>query len=175
MSSSKEKRNRVTKEIAMAITPIIMAFLFVAFYEAGSSAFYGIPTDLIVINFTDVFLTNRLTLMVAVIAFLWIGLYYDVLPSANSPIFKGMITVILIASLWLGFKFGWADSQQQTEYLVAKEHQEYVVLKIYGDNMILAPLLRQTKGFRKQYIIRKVNDTSINMLHLEDVGTLQPQ
>lgn len=169
-------RNRVTKELAMAITPVVAAFLFIAFYEAGAADYYSIPTDLITVNFTDVLLTNRLTLMVAVIAFLWIGLYYDMLPSAGSPVFKGMITLILILALWLGFLFGRNDAKTKQDYMVYQDpHKEMVVLKIYADKMIMAPLLRHTQGFRRSFKIIPLTQSSEILLHLEDVGPLTPQ
>lgn len=176
MSSDRDKRNHMTKEIALALTPIAAAYLFIAFYEAGFSGFYNIPIDLIKISFNDVLLTNRLTLMVAVLAFLWIGLYYNVLPSANSPVFKGVITMILILCLWLGFFFGQSDAAKKTEYLVTKttdEMSEYVVLKIYGDTIVSAKLDRRTNSFQKQYKIHQAGDNPNLIYHLESIGPLK--
>lgn len=167
----KEKKNRVTKEIALAITPIAAAYLFIAFYEAGFCSFYGIPHDLININITDVFLTNRYTLIVAVIAFLWIGLYYNLLPSASSPIFRLIITFILIGALSLGFMFGTSDARNKKEYLVVGNNPEMVVVKIYGNNIIMAQLNRDANSFEKKFTINKVGMTS-NQYRLERVGPL---
>ncbi len=173
-NEDKEKKNRVTKEMALAITPIAAAYLFIAFYEAGFCGFYGIPHDLIDINITDVFLTNRATLIVAVIAFLWIGLYYNLLPSASSALFKGFITLILIASLWLGFMFGNNDAKNKLEYLVVKGPLETAVLKIYGDNIVMAPFDRVSKTFDRNFSIHKVGSKDFQY-RSENVGPLAPR
>lgn len=170
-SEEKEKKNRVTKEVALAITPIAAAYLFIAFYEAGFCSFYGIPHDLIDINITDVFLTNRYTLIVAVIAFLWIGLYYNLLPSANSPIFKLIITFILIGALSLGFMFGSNDARSKKDYLVVSGSPEMAVVKIYGDNIIMAQFNRGSKTLEKNFMINKVGQTS-DKYRLEHIGPL---
>jgi len=170
--SDKLKRDRVTKELALAITPIAAAYLFIAFYEAGTSSFYGIPYSLIDINMTDVFVSNRLTLIVATLAFLWIALYYNVLPSANSPIFKGLITLILILSLWLGFTFGKQDARKRIQYLVTNTEPEYVALKFYGDHIILAPLIRNTKHFQKHFRFLNIGQNEDIIYKLENVGPL---
>lgn len=170
--SEKDKKERLTKEIALLLTPVITAYLFIAFYEAGFSGYFSIPIELININFTDVILTNRLTLMVAVIAFLWIGLYYNLLPSASSPIFKGMITFILLLSLWLGFAFGNSDAKSKEFYLVTRTQPSKAVLKIYGDLMILAPINRVQKTFEKNFTILRVGQDPALFLQLEHVGPL---
>lgn len=175
MSSDRDKRNHMTKELALALTPIAAAYLFIAFYEAGYSGYYGIPIDLIKISFNDVLLTNRLTLMVAVLAFLWIGLYYNVLPSANSPVFKGVITVILILCLWMGFNFGYYDAQKKTEYLLTNTDMgEFVVLKIYGDTIVTAQFNRNSKKFKRNFRIHLAGQNPELTYHLEQVGPISP-
>ena len=174
MSESKRKKNLVTKEIAMAVTPIAAAYLFITFYEAGFTSFYGLPISIIDINVTDVFLTNRLTLMVAVIAFLWIGLYYNVLPSANSPIFKGMITIILVSSLWLGVSFGKSDAKNKIEYLTLTNKSPHVVIKIYGNNVITAPYNKDMKTFEKSFTIHELGKEEKLTYNLQKVGPLIP-
>ncbi|MBF0106742.1 MAG: hypothetical protein HQM16_15625 [Deltaproteobacteria bacterium] len=175
MKTDSDKKNRVTKEIALATIPLAIAYLFIAFYEAGFCEFYGIPTDLISINITDVILTNRLTLMVAVLAFLWIALYYNVLPSASSPLFRGVVTLILILSLWLGFTFGRYDAKNKKQYLVTKTTPEQVVLKFYDDNVICAPFDRYSKIIQRQFTIHKTGENASLTYHLENTGPLTPQ
>lgn len=170
--SEKDKRERLTKEVALLVTPIITAYLFIAFYEAGFSGYFSIPVELIDINITDVILTNRLTLMVAVIAFLWIGLYYNLLPSASSPIFKGMVTFILLLSLWLGFAFGNSDAKSKEFYLVTPSQPPKAVLKIYGDLIILAPINRVQKTFDKNFTILRAGEDTTSSFRLERIGPL---
>lgn len=173
MSAAKEKRNRVTKELALAITPLAAAYLFISFYEAGFCSHFGIPIELIKISFNDVLLTNRLTLMVAVLAFLWIGLYYNVLPSANSPVFKGMITMILILCFWLGFTFGEYDANNKKDYLVLQGPQEQVVIKIYGDKIITAHFDRQSKTIEKNFQVHLAGENPNLIYRLQAVGPLK--
>lgn len=175
MSDFKEKRDKVTKEFALFLTPLVAAYLFITFYESGYTSFYGIPHYLISINITDIVLTNRMTLMAAVLAFLWIALYYNVLPSANSPLFKGMITFIVLLALALGFFFGKNDAQKKVEFLVINSTPEQVVLKIYDDKLITAPFDRKTKTIERIFLIGKVGSDSHLMYSLENVGPLTPR
>ncbi|MCP5463607.1 MAG: hypothetical protein H7A33_01120 [Deltaproteobacteria bacterium] len=176
MVSKNSNKDRVTKELALLITPLLTAYLFVAFYEAGYCSFFGIPYELIDINFTDVLLTNRLTLMVVVIAFLWISLYYNVLPSANSPVFRGMITLILFLSLWLGSWFGGSDAQQKQDFLVMTlGEKDYALIKIYDDKMILSPINKANKTFKKAFHVVKIGQFSQYQLIEENIGPLLPE
>lgn len=158
----------------MGLTPIAAAYLFITFYEAGFTSYYGLPINLIDINATDVFLTNRLTLMVAVLAFLWIGLYYEVLPSANSPVFKGLITFILILALWLGFSFGKSDAKNKREYLVTNNSADRVVIRIYRNNVIMAPFNREQKTIEKNFYIHNLGTDPQMQYKLQNVGPLVP-
>lgn len=171
-SENKGKRNWVTKEIVVGIAPVIAAYLFMAFYQAGYCSVFGIPFEFITLNFIDVILTNRLTLMVAVIAFLWIGLYYNFLPSASSPIFRGFITLILILSISLGVIFGRSDAQSRDEFLVANTQPERVVLKIYGHHMILADFNRDTHEVQRSFFIQDLAAQPGLTYKLESVGPL---
>lgn len=174
-SISKESKDRITKELALAITPIFAAYLFITFYEAGFVSVYSIPYDLISINITDIVLTNRITLMVAVLAFLWIGLYYNILPSANSPVFKGMITFMVILGISLGFTFGKFDALRKTDYLVMNTEPEQVVLKIYRNKVISAAFDRKHKTVKKQFSFTRVGDNADRVYRLEKLGPLTPK
>lgn len=174
-TSVRDRKNRITKELGLALTPIAAAYLFILFYEAGFASYFGIPIDFIEIRITDIFLTNRLTLIAAVIAFLWIGLYYDMLPSASSPVFKGLITAILVLSLWLGFTFGKYDARTKENFLVTNERPEYVVLVIYGENIIMAPLDRAKNAFSKRFKVAKVGRDGDKVYKMERVGPLRAQ
>lgn len=150
------KRDFITKEIFILVTPFLASYLWTIFYEAGFAMVYGIPFDFINLNVIDILLTNRLTLLAATIAFLWIGLYYNLLPSATSAVFKGLITLLLIVSISLGFVFGQNDAKTRVDYLVANTRPESVVLKIYDDTIILAPFDRVSKAVFKSFTIHKV-------------------
>jgi len=173
--SQKHSSDKITKELALFIVPIAAAYLFITFYEAGFASYFGLPYDLISINFTRVMLANRFALSVAVIAFLWIGLYYNILPSTNSPFFKGMITLILVLALSLGITFGSSDAKNQSKFLVLKAQNEQVVLKIYDDKIITAPFNRKKQTIQKAFFIHKVGIDSNHLYKLETVGPLMPQ
>ncbi|EKD50696.1 MAG: hypothetical protein ACD_62C00453G0001 [uncultured bacterium] len=172
---SKKADNKITKELAMFLVPLAAAYLFITFYEAGYSAFFGIPLDLISVNITQVLLTNRLTLMVAVIAFLWIGLYYNILPSTSSPFFKGMISVILILSFALGIAFGRSDAASQKNFLVSNTEPEQAVLRIYNNTIISASFDRNNKTVFKTFSIRPIDQSNNILFHNETIGPLTPQ
>lgn len=174
-NNDKDKKNRVTKEASLLITPIIAAYLFIVFYEAGFSSFYGVPHDLIVVNITDVILTNRFTLIVAVLAFFWIGLYYNLLPSANSPIFRGMITFILIFAIWLGFTLGRTDAIKKEDYLTISGNPQQIVVKIYGKNVITVPFDPVTRTFQKKFSAHKIGTDESIVYKQERVGPLTPK
>lgn len=172
MSNEPEKKNRITKELALAITPIAAAFLFVIFYEAGFSYFFGIPSSLIKVHLSDVVLTNRMTLIIVAVAFLWIGLYYNVLPSANSALFKGIITFILLLIFFLGYQSGNWEAKNRQDYLVLSTNPELVVLRIYGDNAVAAPFNRQAKTIEKEFTVHKVGDDPKLEYRWETIGPL---
>lgn len=170
-SEKPAKRDFITKEIFILITPFLASYLWTIFYEAGFAMAHGIPFDFIDLNVVDILLTNRLTLLAATIAFIWIGLYYNLLPSATSPIFKGLITLLLIVSISLGFVFGYDDAKSKIDYLVANTHPESVVLKIYEDTLILAPFDRTSKIVYKSFTIRKLGEGNLQ-LSTQAVGPL---
>ncbi|MBU0506955.1 hypothetical protein KJ708_13280, partial [bacterium] len=167
---AKKPADKITKELALFGVPLLAAYLFIMFYEAGFAAFFGIPVDMISIDITHVVLTNRTTLVVAVIAFLWIGLYYNILPSTNSPFFKLMITITLVVSLALGVTFGRSDAKNQSTFLVIKTQQEQVVLRIYKDKIITAPFSRADKQVYQSFYIHNIGDHPDWLYHLEKIG-----
>lgn len=169
-SENKGKRNWVTKEIVVGVAPVMAAYFFMAFYQAGYCSVFGIPFEFITLNFIDVILTNRLTLMVAVIAFLWIGLYYNFLPSVSSPIFRGFITLILILAISLGVIFGRSDAQNREEFLIANSEPERIVLKIYGNHIILADFNRATREVHRSFSIQDLSTQPSLTYKLELIG-----
>lgn len=169
-SENKGKRNWVTKEIVVGVAPVIAAYFFMAFYQAGYCSVFGIPFEFITLNFIDIILTNRLTLMVAVIAFLWIGLYYNFLPSVSSPIFRGFITLVLILSISLGVIFGRSDALNREEFLIANTNPERIVLKIYGNHVILADFNRAAREVHRTFFIQDLTSQPGLTYKLERVG-----
>lgn len=167
-------RSKVTKELALVITPFLAAYLFIVFYEAGFSNFFGFPYSLIEINVVDVILTNRFALIVATLAFLWTGLYYNFLPSANSPIFKGFITAVLILSLWAGYAVGYSDAKTKEEFLTTQiNNQKFIVVRIYEDTSIMMPLKSGTRTLLPEYHFEEISASENTSIYkLEKIGPL---
>lgn len=171
-SQEKERKNWVTKEIFIVLVPLVAAYLCAVIYEAGFASAFGIPEDIITISVTSIFLTTSLSLMVATIAFLWIGLYYKILPSAGSPIFQGLVTFILILALALAYQFGAADARRKTDFYVMVQPEECVVLKVYGSTLVCAPFNRVTREVAKVFLLYPLSQPLPGKLKLEKVGPL---
>lgn len=172
MGQDKERKNWVTKEIFIFIVPFIAAYLCAVIYEAGYADYFHIPFGLIQISMNNIFLTTRLVLMVATIAFLWIGLYYKILPSASSPVFQGLVTFILILALALAFQFGRSEAQRNTEYLVLEGTPETAVLRIYGDTLVAASFNRSTHELGQTFILLDIHELSGRIFKNENIGPL---
>lgn len=166
-------RDFVTKELFILFTPFFAAYLWSMFYEAGYAEVFNIPSSLIQLDIMDVLLANRLTLIAATVAFLWIGLYYNLLPSLQSPLFRGLITILLILAVGLGFFFGRSNAQNNLQFLTTSyNNQELVVLRVYRDNIVTAPLNRSGKKILPSFYIFKVGKKPHLKLDLETIGPL---
>lgn len=172
MTQDKERKNWVTKEIFIFIVPFIAAYMCAVIYEAGYADYFHIPFGLISVSVNNIFLTTRLVLMVATIAFLWIGLYYKILPSAASPVFQGIITFILILALALAFQFGKSEAQKNTEFLVMQSEPEIVVLRVYGDTLVAATFNRNTHELGTGIKILDIHELGDKMFKNETIGPL---
>jgi hypothetical protein len=173
MGANFDKKNRVTKELALLVIPLLAAYIFVVFFEAGYASFFGIPFELLSVKWIDIFLANRFTLIVAVVAFLWIGLYYNFLPSASSPVFKGMVTLIFFLCLSFGFMFGQNKAKNQSEYLTLETTPKQVVLKMSRKYSITAQLDTLNNVILRKYQIHELGKDSSLVFKLENIGPLK--
>ena len=169
----KKKREFVTKEIFIALTPVLASYLWTIFYEAGYASVFGIPFDFIALNITDILLTNRLSLIAAAMAFLWIGLYYNMMPTLSSPIFRVFITIVMILSIGLGFAYGRHEAKTRNGYFTLNTSPPSAVLKIYGDKLVAAPLYRNEKVVLRSFSVHWVGNESHLRLTWENLGPLQ--
>lgn len=168
-----KSRDFITKEFFILFSPFLAAYLWNIFYEAGYAKVFGIPMALIQLDAIDVLLTNRLTLIAATLAFLWIGLYYNLLPSMTSPLFKGLITLLLILAISLGFFFGRSSAYNKSEYLTAVYRgKNLIVLRVYRDNIITSPFDRDKKTLSQAFHVFKVGAKPNLLLTLEKTGPL---
>lgn len=171
-ANKKARKDFVTKEFFILFTPFLASYLWTVFYEAGYAEVFGIPYDLISLNSYGVLLTNRLTLLAGTVAFLWIGLYYNLLPSLTSPLFKGLITVILILAISLGFTFGRSEATSKKIFPVLNTEPPMVVVKIYGDKLVAAKFNPKTRVVRKEFSIFKLGEHKNLSFSIRTVGPL---
>lgn len=169
----KKKREFVTKEIFIAITPLIASSLWTIFYEAGYANYYGIPYDFINLNITDIFLTNRLSLLAAAIGFLWIGLYYNLMPSFRSLLFKIIITLFLIFSIAAGASYGFYQAKNAKSFYYLSTTPPQVVLRIYGDKMISAPVDLHHQTVKKSFYVHVIGKNPDLKMTLKNLGPLR--
>jgi len=92
--------------------------------------------------------------------------------------FPNLRLVTLLMALWFIYgaaRFGGALAANQKQFLTINfsASQEMVLLRVYGDNLILAPLNRNTKEVQMSFTILGVSDLK-TALTLEDVGPLKP-
>jgi hypothetical protein len=86
----------------------------------------------------------------------------------------GVTTLLIIMyGLSLAYAAGRAHGEQQEEFLVIDQSPEVVVLRIYGEYLITAPVDRSTKEVEKKFVILKLSDNSPTSLTLEKVGPLK--
>lgn len=70
---------------------------------------------------------------------------------------------------------GHRDAQQRSSYLVFERAREFVVLRIYGETMIYAPLNRNEKSFDRTFFLRPVVDKPKMAFSTERIGRLKPK
>jgi hypothetical protein len=95
---------------------------------------------------------------------------YFVKSNTGATIFVIIIFVILfLGAMFLG---GYNMAKGQTDFLVPSTHQDSVVLRIYGDNLICAPLNIETKEVEKTFFVIKLDDEPRPQLNLVKLGPL---
>jgi hypothetical protein len=80
--------------------------------------------------------------------------------------------ILLVLFLGAMFFVGYNMAQRQTDFLVPSTHQDSVVLRIYGDNLICAPFDIKTKEVEKTFFIIKLDDEPRPQLCLVRLGPL---
>lgn len=80
--------------------------------------------------------------------------------------------ILLVLFLGAMFFVGYNTAQRQTDFLIPSTHQDSVVLRIYGDNLICAPFDIKTKEVEKTFFVIKLDDESRPQLRLVRLGPL---
>ncbi len=70
---------------------------------------------------------------------------------------------------------GMGVANNQREFLLVDLQPECVVLRVYGDKLICAPLLRDKKVVEKRFFVLKLGGEPRQQLRIENVGPLKPQ
>lgn len=86
----------------------------------------------------------------------------------------GLLIFLLIQSTILSGAAGNFKAEKQEDFLITNTTPTMVVLRVYGDNMICAPLDRNAKEVKKSFVILKIAEDKKLMLNLEKVGPLKP-
>lgn len=173
--TKKKAKDFITKEFFIIFIPFISAYLWTIFHEVGYASYFGVPYDLIDLSWIEVLAkANRLTFLVAVIAFLCVSLYYNLIPRFTSTAFKGLVIIILALSISLGYHVGKRTATLQTDYLVTGfNKQEFAVLQLDEKNMILTPFDRQTKQIQKSFSFLTLTQNPDLIFTWESIGPLQ--
>lgn len=86
--------------------------------------------------------------------------------------FIGYLVLFLLSLSWSS---GLATAMRQVEYPIPSTHQEAVVLRIYGDNLICATIDKQRKEVQKDFFVLNISNSPIIEMRLEKVGPLRPR
>src|SRR2546422_5608710 len=84
---------------------------------------------------------------------------------------QAAILVCFMVALLLAVSFGWSLAREQVYYFVVPGQPERVVLRIYGDSIILAPFDRQTRRILPEYTVLRRTTGTIT-LREERIGPL---
>ncbi len=104
-------------------------------------------------------------------------------PTTPSPDSSGGISVgriifyialAIMMIVWISDTAGQASAMRKDEFLVLSGPRESVVLRIYEDKMICAPLNREKREIETDFFVLKPGDDPTITLKLEEVGPLAP-
>jgi hypothetical protein len=93
-----------------------------------------------------------------------------VMEKGGSTVVTGFLYVWIILSL--SHAAGRSSALRQREFLVTSTSPEMVVLRVYGDNLIAAPLDRERKRVQRSFVILRMAADPKLQLRLERVGPL---
>jgi len=187
---------KLSEGILVAIASTGSYFLTYEF-EVGFASYFRIPTELVSVSLVNVFF---LTVLVAgAIATFFFSYFFTFRWVFDIKIFQKLIrnrnrvtvwlsvqplslkillafVVFFVPVRWLPPILGERIAKNQTEFLVihsTPEMPEMVVLRVYGDTLILAPLDRKRQEVQMIFTVVKISDLK-SPLRNEDVGPLKP-
>lgn len=102
------RKNWISEGIILSLTPVV-AYLLSFTYERGFCDVFGIPFELISINFTTIFLVTSALISVSFLLFVVIDWIYIILPkNRRSNIFPRItLLVIMVFICSLSYGIGW--------------------------------------------------------------------
>jgi hypothetical protein len=83
------------------------------------------------------------------------------------------IILAIVISVFVAHEAGKSTALKQKSFLVMNTPQEMVVLRVYGELMILAPLNREKKEVQKNFVVVKTTELHAALMP-EEVGPLLP-
>ncbi len=83
------------------------------------------------------------------------------------------IIIGLMVSVLIVTNSGLAKAVNQDEFLVLDTSPEMVILRIYGDRMIVAPFNRKTQEVESKFIIKTLGEDDNLVISPEDIGPLK--
>lgn len=84
-------------------------------------------------------------------------------------VFLGILIALFLSTM---FFVGYNTAMRQTDFLVPSTHEDLVVLRIYGDNLICAPFDIKTREVDKTFLVIKLDDEPRPQLRLVRLGPL---
>jgi hypothetical protein len=83
-----------------------------------------------------------------------------------------MLTFYLMISLFITYYAGMSSSYQKTTYLVTNTSPEMIVLKVYSNRLIVAPLNIKDRTISSEFVIINLDNENVPILTLENIGQI---
>ena len=83
-----------------------------------------------------------------------------------------MLFFYLAITLYLTYFAGMSSAYRKTSYLMINTSPEMVVLKVYNDRLIVAPIDKKNKVISPEFTFINLDDSNIPALDLEDIGPI---
>ena len=179
-----ERRSLITESAIISLITVT-AYLWALSYEDGFCDYFCIPYDLISLSQITLVTNSAGILLILVFLYLIIAIAY----SGSTP--TGRLTqhpkrrlvlilvllAIVILGLFSSYRAGRRHEERIQEFSVIVQSPdvigELVVLPIYGEYLITAPLDRSTKTIERKLYILKLSEISEKPLVFDNIGPLK--
>ena len=83
-----------------------------------------------------------------------------------------VVIFIIFAIAWWSYSIGERDAYQRTSYQISADKKGWILLRKYGDNLIMKNYNPQTKELGDSLIILKISTTNSLKFVTKDLGIL---